>query len=93
MDQNKGFLLVLYSKVFASTVVRDSLIWFFVEEIKAKRTLNNIFIVLVDIDRNAQYFPGDDYDLYESNYPLQEQKRLVKNYSLKTLFSVIKVET
>ena len=56
-------------------IVRDYL---FVKEIKAKRTLNTIFIVLVEIDQNAQYFSGDNYDLYESNYPLQEQKRLVK---------------
>ena len=34
-----------------------------------------IFCIVVDYDLDAQNLPEDDYDLFKSNYPLQEQKR------------------
>merc|ERR1712063_232563 len=38
-------------------------------------TIMHLCQASVDYDLNAQNLPEDDYDLFESNYPLQEQKR------------------
>merc|ERR1711976_163157 len=38
-------------------------------------TIMHLYQASVDYDLNAQNLPEDDYDLFDSNYPLQEQKR------------------
>ena len=45
---------------------------------KKNTMLMLIFIVLVDDGLSAQNWSEDEYDLYESHYPLQEQKRSVQ---------------
>ena len=54
-----------------------------VEGSQAKRTKEKqwnmlIFIVLVDDGLIDQNWPADEYDIYASQYPLQEQKRSVQ---------------
>ena len=51
-----------------------------------------IFSIVADYDLNAQNLPEDDYDLFDSNYPLQEQKRYpvcIIFMRMKTKFKVL----